>query len=144
MAYPHRASERMQPARFHRTLISRGRNADRKPSTAICTVAARSAECATPIGSNRQAVVMDLKNLRTSSTVIRAPGDFSGEIMELMHKDQALREDDLRELRETLDGIHRLFADDVLQWCGPAGRLTLVQRVRQLWPEPNWLRGARP
>jgi hypothetical protein len=38
-------------------------------------------------------------------------GDFSTEVMELMHRPGAnLTEDDLRDLRETLEEVHQLMA----------------------------------
>ncbi len=53
---------------------------------------------------------MDVKDLKSSSNVIKALGEFSGEIMELMHKAKNLPEDEECELRETLAEIHQLMA----------------------------------
>jgi hypothetical protein len=53
---------------------------------------------------------MDLKDLRSSTALIHALGDFSTEIMELMHGPNELSEQDTQELRETLAEIHHLMA----------------------------------
>ena len=53
---------------------------------------------------------MDLKELKSSERLILALGDFSTEMMELMHKATDLERDDERELRETLRLIHELMA----------------------------------
>jgi hypothetical protein len=53
---------------------------------------------------------MDLKDLRSSETVIRALGDFSTEIMELLHNRDGMSADDEKELRDTLAAIHELMA----------------------------------
>jgi hypothetical protein len=49
-------------------------------------------------------------DLKSSENVIRALGDFSTEIMQLMHGARALSEYDERELKETLSLIHELMA----------------------------------
>ena len=46
---------------------------------------------------------MDLKELKSSERLILSLGEFSTEVMELLHrKDAQLTEDDLAELREVL------------------------------------------
>jgi hypothetical protein len=57
------------------------------------------------------AVEMDLKELRSSQRLIL--GDFSTEVMELLHRPGAnLTEDDLTELRETLAEVHPVDGED--------------------------------
>jgi hypothetical protein len=54
---------------------------------------------------------VDLKELHSSQRLILALGDFSPEVMQLLHQpDAKLTEDDLTELRETLAEIHQLMA----------------------------------
>jgi hypothetical protein len=53
---------------------------------------------------------MDLKDLQSSDSVIRALGDFSTELMELLHNKDGLSADDEAEIRQTLVEIHHLMA----------------------------------
>ena len=53
---------------------------------------------------------MDLKDLESSENFIRALGDFSNEVMQLMHKQRKLSRGDTTELRETLEVVHELMA----------------------------------
>lgn len=53
---------------------------------------------------------MNLKNLQSSDAVIRALGDFSTEIMAIMHNRDGMSVDDEKELRGTLAAIHALMA----------------------------------
>ena len=55
--------------------------------------------------------IMDLKELKSSQRLILSLGDFSTEVMELLHREGAnLTEADIRTLKEALAEIHQLMA----------------------------------
>ena len=55
-------------------------------------------------------LVMDLKDLKSSENVIRALGDFSTEIMELMQNRDGMDTATEKELRDVLQDIHELMS----------------------------------
>ena len=53
---------------------------------------------------------MDLKDLQSSENVIRALGDFSTELMQLLHNRDGMPAEDEEEIRATLAEIHHLMS----------------------------------
>jgi hypothetical protein len=53
---------------------------------------------------------MDLKDLQSSDNVIRALGDFSTELLQLLHNRDGMSSEDEAEIRQTLAEIHHLMS----------------------------------